>query len=50
VPHLHVHLVPRYPGTPREYWSPLTLDEWPDAEHGGPDEIANRVARLRALV
>ncbi len=20
VPHLHVHLVPRYPGTPREYW------------------------------
>lgn len=20
VPHLHVHLLPRYPGTPREYW------------------------------
>ena len=50
VPHLHVHLVPRYPGTPREYWSPLTLDEWPEAKHGGPDEIALVAERLRAAV
>lgn len=21
VPHLHVHLLPRFPGTPREYWA-----------------------------
>src|SRR4051812_19875358 len=20
VPHIHLHLLPRYPGTPREYW------------------------------
>jgi histidine triad (HIT) family protein len=20
VPHLHVHLLPRYPGTPEDYW------------------------------
>jgi histidine triad (HIT) family protein len=49
-PHLHVHLIPRYPGTPREYWNPLTVDEWPAARHGGPDEIANVVARVRAAL
>ncbi len=29
----HVHLVPRYPGTPREYWG-MQVDEWPDAPKG----------------
>ncbi len=48
VPHLHVHLVPRYPGTPREHWDPMTIDEWEGARHGGPDEIREIVNRLRA--
>ena len=47
-PHLHVHLIPRYPGTPREYWDPVRIDEWPDARHGGPEAIAAVVERLRA--
>lgn len=47
VPHLHVHLVPRYPGTPREYWNPLTIDEWPGARHGGPDDVAAVTGRIR---
>lgn len=46
VPHLHVHLVARYPGTPREYWW-QRVDEWPDASRGGETEIAAFVARLR---
>jgi diadenosine tetraphosphate (Ap4A) HIT family hydrolase len=46
VPHLHIHLLPRYAGTPQEYWW-TRVDEWPDAPHGGPDEIAALVARLR---
>jgi diadenosine tetraphosphate (Ap4A) HIT family hydrolase len=50
VAHLHVHLVPRYPGTPREYWSPLTLDEWPEAEHGGQREIEAVADRLRVAL
>ncbi|HZU67871.1 MAG TPA: HIT family protein [Ktedonobacteraceae bacterium] len=49
VPHLHIHLVPRYPGTPREYWGVRT-DEWPDAPHGGPQEIAALCSRLRAYL
>ena len=47
--HLHVHVVPRYPGAPREYWG-VHVDEWPDAPHGGPKEIARLCARLRTYV
>jgi histidine triad (HIT) family protein len=49
VPHLHVHLLPRYPGTPREYWS-QRVDEWPGARRGGEPEITTFVAGLRAYL
>ena len=47
VDHLHQHLVPRYPGTPREYWWPPRMDEWPGARLGGPAEITQVVRSLR---
>jgi len=47
VPHLHVWVVPRYPGTPREYWG-TRLDEWPAAPRGGPQEIADLCGRICA--
>lgn len=47
VDHLHVHLVPRYPGTPREFWWPK-LDEWPDAPLGGMPEVTRMVDEIRA--
>jgi histidine triad (HIT) family protein len=46
VDHLHLHLIPRYPGTPREYWWPK-LDEWPDAPMGGEAEITQLVDVIR---
>jgi diadenosine tetraphosphate (Ap4A) HIT family hydrolase len=46
VPHLHVHLVPRYPGTPREYWG-VRVSEWPNAPRGGVGEIDAVCGRLR---
>jgi diadenosine tetraphosphate (Ap4A) HIT family hydrolase len=46
VPHLHVHLIARYPGAPREYWG-ARVDEWPDAPHGGPLEITALCEKLR---
>jgi histidine triad (HIT) family protein len=46
VGHLHLHLIPRYPGTPREYrWT--RVDEWPDAPRGDGAAIAALVERLR---
>lgn len=47
VPHLHVHLLPRYPGTPRAYWW-TRVDEWPEAPRGGPRDAAELVGRLRS--
>lgn len=46
VPHVHVHVIGRYPGAPREYWGPR-VDDWPEAPRGGEAEIARLAARLR---
>jgi len=46
IPHHHVHVVARYPGTPREFWGPR-VDEWEDAPRGGEAEIAVFCDRLR---
>ena len=46
VDHLHYHLVPRYPGAPREYWG-VRVDEWPDAPRGDRRAIEQLCARLR---
>jgi histidine triad (HIT) family protein len=46
VDHLHLHLVPRYAGTPPEYWWPK-LDEWPDAPMGGEREVTRLVDDMR---
>ena len=49
VPHLHVLLTARYPGTPPEYWRSSVYD-WPDAPRGGPEEIAVLCERLRTFL
>ena len=49
VPHLHVHVVPRYPGAPREFWG-VRVDEWPEAPRGGPEAIEVLCADLRAAL
>lgn len=49
VPHVHVHVIGRYPGAPREYWG-AKVDEWPEAPRGGEAEIAQVSARLRIFL
>ncbi len=49
VAHLHIHLVPRYPKAPHEYWG-MRVDEWPNAPHGGPTEIMALCDRLRTSI
>jgi histidine triad (HIT) family protein len=49
VPHIHFHLIGRYPGAPTEYWGPR-VDEWPDAPRGGPAEIEALAERLRKVL
>jgi histidine triad (HIT) family protein len=49
VAHLHVHLLPRFPGTPREFWG-LNVDRWPQARRGGTAEIVTLVGELRGYL
>jgi histidine triad (HIT) family protein len=48
VDHFHLHLIPRYPGTPREYWW-TRVDEWPDAPRGDGQAVAALIERLRRV-
>lgn len=48
VPHLHVHLIGRYPDAPTEYRG-TRVDEWPEAPRGDTFAVAAYVARLRDL-
>jgi diadenosine tetraphosphate (Ap4A) HIT family hydrolase len=48
-PHFHLHLFPRYPGTPSELtWT--KSDQWPGSPRGGADEIAAFEQRLRSAL
>jgi diadenosine tetraphosphate (Ap4A) HIT family hydrolase len=49
VEHLHVHLFPRYPGTPQEFWW-TRVDEWPGAQRGDAAAVEAFVERLRAAL
>ena len=46
VPHVHVHVIGRYPGAPSEFWG-TKVDEWPEAPRGSHEAIAALAARLR---
>lgn len=48
-PHFHLHLFPRYPGTPPEFsWT--NCDEWSGSPRGGAGEIEAFVDHLRSLL
>lgn len=49
VPHLHLHLIARYPGTPQDYWR-WKVGDWPEAPCGGPKEISTLCEQLRAYL
>lgn len=49
MPHLHVHMVPRYPGAPPEYWG-VRVDDWPAAPRGDAAAVEALCARLRHLL
>jgi histidine triad (HIT) family protein len=46
VPHLHMHLVARYPNTPEQYWGPFAVYDSPNArmgDNGKVIEVCNRI-------
>jgi histidine triad (HIT) family protein len=47
VAHLHFHLIPRYPGTPREYWG-LKIQDWPEQPRLGLEAVRALSGELAA--
>ena len=47
VPHLHMHLVPRYPNTPKKYWGPNTVYDWKDAPMGDNNDVIELCSRIK---
>lgn len=50
VPHLHMHLVARYPNTPREYWGPNDVYDWKEAPMGDNSEVVKLCNRIKAYL
>ena len=47
VPHLHMHIVARYPNTPKEYWGPMEVYDWQDAPMGDNDQVVALCDRIK---
>lgn len=50
VPHLHMHIVPRYPNTPKEYWGPMAVYDWSDAPMGKNEQVIEVCERVKAYL
>ncbi len=50
VPHVHIHVIPRYPNTPESYWGPMKIVSWPGAKRGGEAEVNKCCSELRSFL
>lgn len=50
VPHVHMHLVARYPNTPKEHWGPMEVYDWEDAPMGSNKEVIDLCNRLKTYL
>ncbi|WP_413381996.1 HIT family protein [Alkalihalobacillus sp. 1P02AB] len=47
LPHLHLHLVPRYPNTPQQFWGPMAVYDWEKAPFGDTDAVKKLCQRIK---
>ncbi|MED3550769.1 HIT family protein [Cytobacillus praedii] len=50
VPHLHLHLVARYPNTPKEFWGPWEVYDWGDAPMGDNTDVVALCTRIKTYL
>ncbi|MGY3718482.1 HIT family protein [Sutcliffiella cohnii] len=50
VPLLHMHLVARYPNTPKEYWGPWDVYNWDGAPMGDNNDVISLCNRLKVYM
>jgi len=49
IPHLHIWVIPRYSGTPREYWG-FRVFEWPDRPAGTREAVEELYMKVRVAM
>ncbi len=47
VPHLHMHVVARYPNTPEQYWGPFAVYDSPNARMGNDNDVVELCHRIK---
>ncbi|QOR64858.1 HIT family protein [Cytobacillus suaedae] len=50
VPHLHMHLVARYPNTPEQYWGPFAVYDSPNARMGNDHDVVELCHRIKVYL
>ncbi|WP_221563184.1 HIT family protein [Alkalihalobacillus sp. TS-13] len=50
VPHLHMHIVARYPNTPEEYWGPMEVYDWEEAPTGDNNAVIELCTRIKTYL
>ncbi|PEA83045.1 HIT family protein [Bacillus pseudomycoides] len=50
VNHMHMHIIPRYPNTPKEFWSPTKVANWEGAPYGQAEQIQKLCERIRTYM
>ncbi len=50
VPHLHMHLVPRYANTPEEFWGPMEVYGWKEAPMVDNHEVIEFCERIKSYL
>ena len=48
--HMHMHIIPRYPNTPKEFWSPTKVANWEGAPHGQAEQIQKLCERIQTYM
>ncbi|MBB4823696.1 diadenosine tetraphosphate (Ap4A) HIT family hydrolase [Sporosarcina luteola] len=50
VSHLHMHMIARYPHTPKEHWGPFEVYDWEHAPFEENREVVEFCTRLLAYL
>ncbi|MBD8068749.1 HIT family protein [Bacillus sp. PS06] len=50
VPHLHMHIVPRYPNTPKEFWGQNAVYDWTEAPMGNNQDVIDLCTRMKSYI
>lgn len=50
VPHVHMHIIPRYPNTPKEFWAPFAVYDAPNAKMGNESEVTEFCLSIKSYL